>query len=94
MIKGLPAYECQGCGEKLFSSETVDIIQSIVANCSFNRPFDDQTQMKIRLETEAKLFIQNVILNGEVELVWSYILDFENSANPYEQRIRFMLHVP
>ena len=55
-------------------------------NCSFNRPFDDQTQMKIRLETEAKLFIQNVILNGEIELVWSYILDFENSANPYEQR--------
>lgn len=25
-------------------------------NCSFNRPFDDQTQIKISLETEAKLF--------------------------------------
>ncbi|MDD2215260.1 MAG: PIN domain-containing protein [Eubacteriales bacterium] len=55
-------------------------------NCSFNRPFDDQTQMKIRLETEAKLFIQNEILKGNFELVWSYILDYENSENPYEQR--------
>lgn len=55
-------------------------------NCSFNRPFDDQTQMKIKLEAEAKLFIQNEVLNGNIELVWSYILDFENSENPYEQR--------
>lgn len=55
-------------------------------NCSFNRPFDDQTQIKIRLETEAKLYIQKEILNGRFELVWSYILDFENAENPYEQR--------
>jgi len=27
-------------------------------NCSFNRPFDDQTQLRIRLETEAKQLIQ------------------------------------
>jgi len=26
--------------------------------CTFNRPFDDQNQLKIKLETEAKLFIQ------------------------------------
>jgi hypothetical protein len=26
--------------------------------CTFNRPFDEQAQMKIRLETEAKLYIQ------------------------------------
>ena len=55
-------------------------------NCSFNRPFDDQTRMKVKLEADAKLFIQNGILNGKVELVWSYILDFENSENPYQQR--------
>ena len=27
-------------------------------NCCYNRPFDDQSQLKVRLETEAKLFVQ------------------------------------
>ncbi len=52
-------------------------------NCIFNRPFDDQRQIRIRLETEAKLYIQNMIANNLLELAWSYILDFENSQNPY-----------
>ena len=55
-------------------------------NCCFNRPFDDQTQLKIRLESEAKLYIQSKILDGKYELAWSYILDFENFQNPFEQR--------
>jgi len=37
-------------------------------NCCFNRPFDDQKQIRIRLETEAKLEIQRRILLGEIEL--------------------------
>jgi predicted nucleic acid-binding protein len=40
------------------------------------------------LESEAKLFIQKEILRGTFELVWSYILDYENFANPYEDRKR------
>ena len=55
-------------------------------NCTFNRPFDDQTQIRIRLETEAKLYIQERIRDGTLELVWSYILDYENIANPFEER--------
>ena len=55
-------------------------------NCSFNRPFDDQSQLLVRLETEAKLFIQEEIKNGTFELIWSYILDVESSANPYLRR--------
>jgi predicted nucleic acid-binding protein len=55
-------------------------------NCSYNRPFDDQTQMKIRLETSAKLFIQNEIQNGVHELVWSFMNDMENNDNPYDDR--------
>jgi predicted nucleic acid-binding protein len=55
-------------------------------NCCFNRPFDDQKQLRIKLETEAKLYIQERIVQGKVELAWSYILDFENEANPFEQR--------
>jgi predicted nucleic acid-binding protein len=38
------------------------------------------------LESEAKLFIQKEILQGTFELAWSYILDYENSVNPYEDR--------
>ena len=55
-------------------------------NCCFNRPFDDQGQARIRLETEAKLHIQENIRNGTLELVWSYVLDFENEANPFGER--------
>jgi len=55
-------------------------------NCCFNRPFDDQTQIRIRLETEAKLKIQEEIRAGNFDLVWSYILDYENSKNPFKER--------
>jgi hypothetical protein len=55
-------------------------------NCCYNRPFDNQKFIKIKLETEAKLFIQEKIKSGEYNIVWSYILDFENSVNPFEER--------
>ena len=50
--------------------------------CCFNRPFDNQSSQKIYLETEAKLFIQRKIKDGIFKIVWSYILDYENMANP------------
>lgn len=55
-------------------------------NCCFNRPFDAQQQMRVRQETDAKLFIQEQIHSGAIGLCWSYMLDFENSQNPYEDR--------
>jgi predicted nucleic acid-binding protein len=55
-------------------------------NCCFNRPYDDQAHPVIQLESEAKLFIQKRILQGAFELVWSFILEYENSANPYVNR--------
>ena len=55
-------------------------------NCCLNRPFDDQRQTRVRLEAEAKLCIQEHIREGTLELAWSYILDFENTANPFEER--------
>ncbi len=55
-------------------------------NCCFNRPYDDQSQIRIRIESEAKLFIQGKVLDGAIELAWSYILDFENNANPFPER--------
>nr|VFK60939.1 MAG: hypothetical protein BECKTUN1418F_GA0071002_12353 [Candidatus Kentron sp. TUN]VFK64433.1 MAG: hypothetical protein BECKTUN1418D_GA0071000_12603 [Candidatus Kentron sp. TUN]VFK70124.1 MAG: hypothetical protein BECKTUN1418E_GA0071001_12383 [Candidatus Kentron sp. TUN] len=55
-------------------------------NCCFNRPFDDQSSLTIRLETEAKLEIQKEIKSGIFALGWSYILDYENDANPFVER--------
>ncbi|MBR6014313.1 MAG: hypothetical protein IK062_11135 [Selenomonadaceae bacterium] len=52
-------------------------------NCCYNRPYDDQTQLKISLETQAKLLIQDCIKNNKFQLVSSYILIFENAKNPY-----------
>jgi len=55
-------------------------------NCCFNRPFDIQSDMIVYLETKSKLSIQGMIKNKRLELVWSEILDFENNANPFEER--------
>ena len=55
-------------------------------NCCFNRPFDDQSQAKVRLESEAKLEVQHRIKDNRIELAWSYVLDYENLANPFEER--------
>jgi len=51
-------------------------------NCAYNRPFDDQDDIRIRLETEAKLFIQEQIKDNRIDLVWSSVNDYENNDNP------------
>jgi len=54
--------------------------------CCFNRPYDDQTQLRIELETKAKLHIQHQIVEDTYILTSSVILEFENSNNPYPLR--------
>lgn len=56
--------------------------------CCFNRPYDDQSQLRIRLETEAKLSLQEKVRSGACQLVWSAVLDLENSKNPYVEHMR------
>jgi len=55
-------------------------------NCCYNRPFDDQTQLKIRLETEAKLEIQSRMRLGALEYVWSDMLIGEVSDSQFEEQ--------
>ena len=38
-------------------------------NCCFNRPFDDQSQVKIHIEAQAKLDIKKKIKKGKYDLV-------------------------
>lgn len=55
-------------------------------NCCYNRPYDDQTSTTISLETQAKLKIQELIKKQKIELATSYMLAYENNANPFEMR--------
>ena len=57
-------------------------------NCCFNRPYDDQNNLLILLETEAKLFIQTLIHEGKLDLVWSFVVDYENNENPFIERMQ------
>ena len=55
-------------------------------NCCYNRPYDDQSYMRINLETQAKLHIQEQIKNDVYQLAASFILIYENECNPYVAR--------
>lgn len=55
-------------------------------NCSFNRPYDDHSQVIVRIESDAKMVIQEMIQKREIELVWSFILEYENDKNPFNER--------
>ncbi len=62
-------------------------------NCSFNRPFDDQSQLRIRLEAEAKLYVQQKVREGRLELAWSYILEALGEVN-VEKFISLIMREP
>ena len=53
-------------------------IKVYLDTCVYNRPFDDQRQLIVELETRAKIFIQNLIINGKLDLVVSYMSVYEN----------------
>ena len=55
-------------------------------NCCYNRPYDDQSQLRISLETQAKLQIQGMIRDNEITMDSSYVLLYENSRNPHASR--------
>lgn len=55
-------------------------------NCCYNRPFDEQAQPVVRLETEAKLLVQSLMRKCVVEYAWSFVLRMEVLRNPDFQR--------
>ena len=52
----------------------------------YNRPFDDQTQPRVWLETLSLALILQLVEAGEATLVNSSALEFENSRNPFPLR--------
>ena len=58
---------------KIFERVTIKIMSKIIVyldNCTYNRPFDDQTQIMIALETEAKWHIQWLIVEKKIVLCY------------------------
>lgn len=56
----------------------------------YNRPFDDQTQAKIFLETQAIVLIFGMVENNLIKLVSSSVLEYENSRNPFPLKQQLM----
>lgn len=55
-------------------------------NNVYNRPFDDQTQPRIWLETLAVSIIFQMVESKSIELIASTVLAYEVSRNPDENR--------
>jgi hypothetical protein len=54
--------------------------------CCLNSPFDDQTQERIRLETEAIRLILALYQSGEWQLLGSQVIDVELRRTPDSTR--------
>ena len=61
-------------------------IKVYLDNCAYNRPFDDQRQIRIFIEAQAKLHIQRLIICNKLVLACSYMSLYENNDNPHEER--------
>ena len=55
-------------------------------NCCYNRPYDDQSEPRVYLESQAKMLIQDLIKQKRFELTTSTVLDYEISKSPYDDR--------
>lgn len=60
--------------------------------CCLNRPFDDQSQPRIQLETSAILAILQQVASGEVEIANSSVIQFEIHRITDQTRLKGILH--
>jgi hypothetical protein len=54
--------------------------------CVYNRPFDDQKQPRIAIETMESLLLLTKAETGEIKLIGSFALEYENDNNPHIDR--------
>lgn len=55
-------------------------------NSVLNRPFDDQSIPKNRLEAVATIFIFKLIEQRKIKLMNSSVIEYENFKNPFPER--------
>lgn len=59
--------------------------------CVYNRPFDDQSQPRIMIETQIFIMLLLMISRGQFDLINSFVLEYENSKNPnIENRLKIL----
>jgi len=68
------------------------MIRVYLDNCCYSRPYDGQQQLKIQLETEAKLFIQSLAKLKAIKLVTSFVLMEEVNASPDIEKVQTVMN--
>ena len=48
-------------------------------SCCYNRPYDTADQLTVVLEAQCKLYIQQLVKDGFITLVSSYMVRYESS---------------
>lgn len=61
--------------------------------CSIQRPFDDQSQLRVAMESEAVLRVIQLVEQGDLNLLASETLRIETEQNPHSRRRRFAFGV-
>lgn len=61
--------------------------------CSLQRPLDDRSQVRIRLEAEAVLSVIDLVEAGTIDLLSSDVLTYETEKNPHPTRTEFVWEV-
>lgn len=75
------------CKHDIITHKKMKTITSVYLDTSvYNRPFDDQNQTRVRLETEAFLLILEKAVSKSVRIASSSVLIYENSYNPFPER--------
>ena len=61
--------------------------------CAIQRPLDDLSQLRVRLEADAVIALIELCESGRLELVASAAHEIENGANPYPDRYTHVVDV-
>jgi len=79
-------FTCAIIGSIAITSKEKPVIQIYLDTSVYNRPFDDQTQPRICLETLAFAAILQRVETKMLTLLSSSIIKLENQNNPFPSR--------
>ena len=66
----------------MINRKTRKAIHIYLDACCLNRPFDDQTQDRIRIEAESVIILLKFASSGKIRLIGSDVLKFEINKTP------------
>ena len=69
----------------------MDKMKIYMDNCCYNRPFDDLSQIKVKNEATAKMYIQSLVRFKSLVLYSSFMLVYEINKSPFEKNKEHIL---